>query len=168
MNGNEWTTSVLMAIMMAVQTFILFKGLRSLRLTRETMVTNTTAMLSQRMFEINKLEFENPRFFRYLKLGHEELDAANQGQSPVNPDVATLLGSAEQRQKTDHYMFMLFSYYEQLFLLSERTIGCFHKSWVTRFGKHMDIRPRFKEYWLDDYSKDCSEDFRTYVNNTSF
>lgn len=129
-----------------MQTIFIGLGLRTLILSGKTLMVGTTAMLSQRMFEINRLELEHPSLFACLSL-------------PEAEDCSCV----EDEMRMQHYLFMLFSFYEQLVLLKDASIADYQNSWRWRFLEHMSNRPKFRHYWETRYKRQCTSTFKRFV-----
>ncbi len=185
-------------------------GVGALFMTWRGLVTQTTATLSQRMFEINKLEYEHPEMFQLLggngtlRTNAYNCDAVQKAQHEfffvlrdvrgarslrIDPGGAQRLQAVfsvvlealcneedtsldpkkqvqdkEKSQKLIHYLFILFSFYEQLYLLKRGTHLSFHQSWETRFRNHMRERPIFSMFWYACYCQQSSEEFKNFAN----
>lgn len=148
------------AVFMLLQTVILALGIKAIGVSRRTLASNAMADLTSQMNEINRIELEHPDLFPSLKVGRRRSASAVK----TNDAQALLLrGNSVLDRQVGHYLFMLFSYYERLFLLNAHMEKSFHKSWERRFKEHMLLRPRFREYWEREYRKSCSYEFCYYV-----
>jgi hypothetical protein len=71
--------------------------------------------------------------------------------------------SKNNERKLYAYLFMLFSFYEQLFLFKKHTVSSFHESWKSRFMLNITSRPVFAMYWRTTYAPESTPQFRRFV-----
>jgi len=74
-------------------------------------------------------------------------------------------GRAEEEtiRELSHYLFILFSFYEQVFIINRCYLGCYRTPWQKRFVEHMEKRPLFRMYWYAVYRNQCTPKFRGIV-----
>ena len=133
-----------------IQIFILLLALVSLRHTKRAMRTNAITLLSQRMFEINKLEYKNPKLFDALS-DDIYYDKSQPGYDPL----------LEKQMR--HYQFMLFSFYEQLYYMRSDYRDEMMMVWNSRLRSHILYRKYFRKYWNTVFKYECTASFRNFV-----
>jgi hypothetical protein len=190
--------------------FVIF-GITAVIITWRSMMTNSAASLSSRMFEINRLEIEKPHYFIALGDGNSLVPVSSEqafksedesirfhfeekirlwkslkkrGDLPsdfkerAQSEMAGLFfkaarcsclcncrGRAEEEtiRELSHYLFILFSFYEQVFIIHRCYLGCYRSPWQKRFVEHMEKRPLFRMYWYTVYRNQCTPKFRRIV-----
>lgn len=183
-------------------------GVMALIMTWRGLITSTSATLSQRMFDINRLELQKPELFRalggggllckenqhngcsnlelcrrkfysilsevhrekYLHIDESRKARIGQAFSKVLEEVTKHAckenhsNPKKMEAELIHYLFMLFSFYEQLFILKRGTHLSFHESWENRYREHIKERPLFCMYWHASYQWQSTTEFKEFTN----
>ena len=140
-SSTDWNTWLLLA-----QTLILSAGLVSLCFMHRQEKLHTTITLHNRLFDINKIEIENPNLFILMGQG-----------------VRNAISDDLEERRLKHYMFAQFSMYEEMFVLRNCCGKELRKQWEQRFVNLVCRKPRLRDYWENDYRNQCSAAFKKYI-----